>query len=62
MAFQRGAQGAQMQVAVDPLRNCVPASTIPAAHQRSAIFPSCQRFTVVVRAMDIIDSTALATV
>src|SRR3954453_15832149 len=27
-------------------RNCLPASTIPAAHQRSAICPSRQRFTL----------------
>src|SRR3954471_2662574 len=42
-------------------RNCLPASTMPAAHQRSAICPSRQRLTLAERArqMEIIDSMAL---
>jgi len=44
-ALQRVAQGSQVHVAVDPA-NGLPASTIPAAHQRSAIVPSRQRLTL----------------
>src|SRR3954453_8285154 len=42
-------------------RNCLPASTIPAAHQRSAICPSRQRLTLVewLRQMEIMLSMAL---
>src|SRR5450756_2420062 len=42
-------------------RNCLPASIIPAAHQRSAMVPFCQFFTLLewVRAMEIIDSMLL---
>ena len=42
-------------------RNCLPASTIPAAHQRSAIRPSRQRLTLLAcsRHTEIIDSMAL---
>src|SRR3954452_25066929 len=42
-------------------RNCLPASTMPAAHQRSAICPSRQRVTLAewARQMEIIDSMAL---
>jgi hypothetical protein len=40
-------------------RNCLPASILPTAHQRSAMVPFCQFFTSLewVRAMEIIDST-----
>src|SRR5450756_1134341 len=42
-------------------RNCLPASIIPAAHQRSAMVPFCKFFTLLewVRAMEIIDSMLL---
>ena len=42
-------------------RNCLPASTIPAAHQRSAICPSRQRLTLVAcsRQTEIIEGEAL---
>lgn len=42
-------------------RNCLPASTMPAAHQRSAICPSRQRLTLLAcsRQTEIIDSMAL---
>src|SRR6187549_3311006 len=42
-------------------RNCLPASTIPAAHQRSAICPSRQFLTLLacVRQIEIMLSTAL---
>jgi hypothetical protein len=42
-------------------RNCLPASTMPAAHQRSAICPSRQRLTFALRTrqIEIIDSMAL---
>src|SRR5665648_90287 len=41
--------------------NFLPASITPAAHQRSAMVPSCQFFTLLewVRAMEIIDSMQL---
>ncbi len=42
---QRVAQGSQVQVAVDAAELCLPASTIPAAHQRSAMVPSRQFLT-----------------
>ena len=39
-------------------RNCLDASSIPAAHQRSAMVPFCQFLTLAewVRAIEIIDS------
>src|SRR3954454_20347919 len=44
-------------------RNCLPASIIPAAHQRSAIVPSRQFLTLLacVRQIEIMLSTALVT-
>src|SRR6266540_3289250 len=52
-----GAQRGQVQVAVDAAE-LLAASTIPAAHQRSAMLPFCQSFMLWlwVRAMEIIDS------
>jgi len=42
--LQRGAEGGQVEVAVDAA-NWLLASTMPAAHQRRAIWPSRQRLT-----------------
>ena len=42
-------------------RNCLPASAMPAAHQRNAMFPDCQCLTLRawVRLIEIIDSMLL---
>src|SRR3954454_73522 len=54
---ERVAQGSQVHVAIDPAE-LLAGSTMPAAHQRSAICPSRQRFTLLacVRQIEIIDS------
>ena len=59
-AFERVAQGPQVHVAVDAAE-LLPASTMPAAHQRSAICPSRQFLTLLacVRQIEIMLSTAL---
>ncbi len=45
MPVERGAQGGQVQVAVDAAE--LPfASIMPAAHQRGAMFPLCQFVTL----------------
>ena len=60
MPFEGGSQGWKVQVAVDG-RNCLPASTRPAAHQRRAMSPFCQFFTLAkwLRQMELTDSMQL---
>jgi hypothetical protein len=55
--LERGAQGWQVQVAVDAAE-LLGGRNHPAAHQRSAIVPSCQRLTLPAwsRQIEIIDS------
>src|SRR5680860_1764490 len=61
MPFKRGAEGAGRWRWPFTRRNCLDASTMPAAHQRSAICPSRQRLTFLAcsRQIPIIDSIAL---
>jgi hypothetical protein len=60
LGLQGRSKGRQVQVAVDAAE-LLAASTIPAAHQRGAMVPSCQRLTLAAwsRQIEIIDSMVL---